>query len=258
VEPQPMQGGDTRTSASLRFDDVFFRYPGTESAVHHGVSFDVPPGGVTAFVGASGAGKSTLFALIERFYEPDSGQITLDGRDIGHWPLGRLRSAIGYVEQDAPVLAGTLRENLLLGVEDASDEDIDRVLVSTRLDGLIARLPDGLDTKVGHRGNTLSGGERQRIAVARALLRRPRLLMLDEVTSQLDALNELALREAIEHAAKETTVLVVAHRLSTVVRADRIVVMEAGRVRAIGAHHELVETDDLYRELAATQLIAAQ
>jgi ABC-type multidrug transport system fused ATPase/permease subunit len=258
VEPQPMHGDDTRTSASLRFDDVFFRYPGTESAVHHGVSFDVPPGGVTAFVGASGAGKSTLFALIERFYEPDSGQITLDGRDIGHWPLGRLRSAIGYVEQDAPVLAGTLRENLLLGVEDASDEDIDRVLVSTRLDGLIARLPDGLDTKVGHRGNTLSGGERQRIAVARALLRRPRLLMLDEVTSQLDALNELALREAIEHAAKETTVLVVAHRLSTVVRADRIVVMEAGRVRAIGAHHELVETDDLYRELAATQLIAAQ
>ncbi|MBP2329787.1 ABC-type multidrug transport system fused ATPase/permease subunit [Kibdelosporangium banguiense] len=258
IEHRALPGDDTRTSASLRFEDVVFRYPDTESAVHHGVSFDVPPGGVTAFVGASGAGKSTLFALIERFYEPDSGQITLDGRDIGHWPLGRLRSAIGYVEQDAPVLAGTLRENLLLGVDDASDEDIDRVLVSTRLDGLVARLPDGLDTKVGHRGNTLSGGERQRIAVARALLRRPRLLLLDEVTSQLDALNELALREAIEHAAKETTVLVVAHRLSTVVRADRIVVMEAGRVRAIGAHHELVENDDLYRELAATQLIAAQ
>ena len=154
---------------------------------------------------------------------------------------------IGLVEQDAPVLSGSLRDNLLLAAPDAAPDAVAGVLRTARLDRLVARLPDGLDTLVGHRGVRLSGGERQRVAIARAMLRRPRLLLLDEVTSQLDAVNE---------AARITTVLVVAHRLSTVALSDRIIVMDGGVVRAIGSHAELIATDPLYAELAATQFLA--
>lgn len=243
--------------AALAFDDVRFRYADDLPYVHHSVTFDVPAQGMTAFVGPSGAGKTTVFSLIERFYDPESGNITLDGRDLTDWDLPRLRSAIGYVEQDAPVLSGSLRDNLLLGNPDADEDAVTRVLRTTRLDGLVARLPKGADTLVGHRGTRLSGGERQRVAIARALLRRPRLLLLDEATSQLDAVNEAALRDTVADVARTTTVLVVAHRLSTVTMADRIVVMDAGRVRAVGTHRELVTADPLYAELAATQFLAA-
>ena len=242
--------------AALAFDDVRFRYADDLPYVHHGVTFEVPAQGMTAFVGPSGAGKTTVFSLIERFYDPESGAITLDGRDLAEWELSGLRSAIGYVEQDAPVLSGSLRDNLLLGNPDADDDAVTRVLKTTRLDGLVARLPKGVDTLVGHRGTRLSGGERQRVAIARALLRHPRLLLLDEATSQLDAVNEAALRDTVADVARTTTVLVVAHRLSTVTMADRIVVMDAGRVRAVGTHRELVTADPLYAELAATQFLA--
>jgi len=243
--------------ASVTFEDVRFRYLPDLPDVHHGVSFAVPAGGMTAFVGPSGAGKTTVFSLVERFYEPSGGRVLVDGTDVRDWPLAGLRAAIGYVEQDAPVLSGTLRENLLFGAPDATSHQVEEVLGVTRLAGMVARLPAGLDTPVGHRGIKLSGGERQRIAIARALLRRPRLLLLDEVTSQLDAVNEAALRATIADAATTTTVLVVAHRLSTVTMADRIVVMDAGEVRAVGTHADLVAADPLYAELAATQLLAA-
>lgn len=243
--------------ASVAFENVSFRYGPELAPVHHGVSFTVPGGGLTAFVGPSGAGKTTVFGLIERFYEVTGGRVLVDGEDVRNWPLDRLRATIGFVEQDAPVLAGTLRENLVFAAPDATDAQIAEVLARTKLDGLVARLPEGLQTPVGHRGSKLSGGERQRVAIARALLRRPRLLLLDEATSQLDAVNELALRETVARAAESTTVLVVAHRLSTVTLADRIVVMEAGRVRAVGTHAELVSGDPLYGELAATQFLAS-
>ena len=264
VEPtadagMPVMPGRTPAAppAAVIFDDVRFRYDADLPAVHDGVSFVIPPGGMTAFVGPSGAGKTSVFSLIERFYEPDSGRVLVDGTDVRDWPVAQLRSWIGYVEQDAPVLSGTLRENLVFGAPESDEEDVQEALRTTRLTAMVAALPDGLETTVGHRGMKLSGGERQRIAVARALLRRPRLLLLDEATSQLDAVNEAALRDAVTEAARTTTVLVVAHRLSTVMLADRIVVMDAGRVRAVGTHTQLVAGDPLYRELATTQFLAA-
>ncbi|MFE7772389.1 ABC transporter ATP-binding protein [Streptomyces sp. NPDC057445] len=265
LETEPLEAGPVRPAgtsvgtrpASVRFEDVTFRYREDLPYVHHGVSFEVPGAGMTAFVGPSGAGKTTVFGLIERFYEATGGRILVGGKDVRDWDLPELRASIGYVEQDAPVLAGTLRENLVFAAPDATDEEIRDVLVRARLDALVDRLPDGLETLVGHRGSKLSGGERQRVAIARALVRSPRLLLLDEATSQLDAVNEMALRDVVAEAAREMTILVVAHRLSTVTLADRIVVMDAGRVRAVGTHAELVAEDPLYGELAATQLLAS-
>src|SRR4029077_1483555 len=272
VEPSgvPASGrGGGGAPATVVFEQVRFRYRPELPEVHHGISFAIPPRGMTAFVGPSGAGKTTVFSLIERFYEPDAGRILLDGTDLHDWPIPELRAAIGYVEQDAPVLSGSLRENLILGAPDATDAEVAGVLRITRLTGLVTRLPErppaaggrpwreGVTPGSGHRGTRLSGGERQRVPIARALLRRPRLLLLDEATSQLDALNEAALRETVAETALMTTVLVVAHRLSTVTMADRIIVMDAGRVKAAGTHAELVASDPLYAELAATQFLAS-
>jgi ABC-type multidrug transport system fused ATPase/permease subunit len=260
VEPvEPVEAvraaGTGGPAAAVSFRGVSFRYADELPQVLREVSFEVPSAGMTAIVGPSGAGKSTLFALLERFYAADQGEVAVDGRDVREWSLPELRAMMGYVEQDAPIMAGTLRDNLRYAAPDATDDEILAVLARTRLSGLLEQLPDGLDTRVGHRGTTLSGGQRQRVAIARALLRRPRLLLLDEATSQLDAANELALREAVEDIARTTTVLVIAHRLSTVTGADRIVVLDAGEVRAVDTHEELVETDGLYRDLVATQFI---
>jgi ABC-type multidrug transport system fused ATPase/permease subunit len=240
----------------VRFDEVGFRYRDGGPPVLDDVSFTIPARGLVAIVGPSGAGKTTLFALLERFYDPTEGVVAFAGRDLRAWPRAELRAEIAYVEQEAPVLAGTLRANLLYAQPSASEEQLRAALATTRLDGFVAALADGLDTEVGAHGTTLSGGERQRVAIARALLRSPRLLLLDEASSQLDAVNEMALRDAVAGAAAQRAVVVIAHRLSTVVAADRIVVLDGGRVRAAGTHAELVEGDELYRELAATQLTA--
>ena len=243
--------------ATVSFSEVCFRYSDSAPLVHDHVTFTIPAGGMTAIVGPSGAGKSTVFALLERFYEPTGGTITLDGRDIRRWPLAELRNTIGYVEQDAPILAGTLRDNVRYAAPHVTDDDVRAALARTRLTELLERLPDGLDTVIGHRGTTLSGGERQRIAIARALLRAPRLLLLDEATSQLDAVNESVLRQVMADLTQTTTVIVIAHRLSTVSSAQQILVMASGRMRATGTHTDLVVSDDLYRDLATTQLLTS-
>jgi ABC-type multidrug transport system fused ATPase/permease subunit len=247
----------TPDPAALVFEDVTFTYPGRKEPAVAGFSLIVPAGGLTALVGPSGAGKSTLLGLIERFQDPDAGRILLDGRDVRDWDLGELRRQMAYVEQDAPVMAGTLRENLAYAAPRASDDELREAIALTRLEPLLERLGGDLGAEVLHRGVSLSGGERQRIAIARALLRRPRLLLLDEATSQLDAVNEAALREVVQEVSKRTTVLVVAHRLSTVRSAGRIAVLQDGRLRAWGDHGDLLREDELYAEFAQRQLLAA-
>jgi ATP-binding cassette subfamily B protein len=238
----------------LELDDVSFAYPdGTR--VLDGVSLSVPAGSRVALVGPSGAGKSTVLALVEGFYPLSGGAIRWAGTDVRELPRAALRARLGYVEQEAPVLAGTVRENLLLAAPDAADDELWAVLADVGLTAVVQRSPRGLDVPVGDEGVLLSGGERQRLAIARSLLARPALLLLDEPTASLDARNENLLRETLAAAAADRALLVVAHRLSTVLDSDQIVVLDAGRVVARGTHDELVDTSPLYRELASAQLL---
>ncbi|MFK4835622.1 ABC transporter ATP-binding protein, partial [Microbacterium sp. ZW T2_14] len=229
--------------------------PSPDADVLRGVSFSVPRGARVALVGPSGAGKSTTLSLIERFYDPTGGAILLDGTDVRALDREALRAQLGYVEQDAPTLAGTIGDNLRLASPEASDSDCEAVLRAVNLGEVLDRNPLGVDAPVGESGVMLSGGERQRLAIARALLAAPPILLLDESTSSLDGLNEQRMREAIDAVAAGRTLIVIAHRLSTVVDSDHIVVMDHGQVVGQGTHSELVQTTPLYRDLAKHQLL---
>ncbi|WP_308402702.1 ABC transporter ATP-binding protein [Streptomyces sp. AC550_RSS872] len=242
-------GHDT---AVLEFQDVWFGYePGRP--VLRGVSFTVPPRGHVALIGSSGAGKSTVLALAEHFYEPDAGRVLFEGRDVRTLDRSEHRSRIGLVEQHAPVLYGTLRENLLYAAPDADPAELDRIIELAQLTEMVARSPHGLDTAAGERGMALSGGERQRISLARSLLTHPSLLLLDEPTAHLDAVNEAALRRSIRRITHECALLVIAHRYSTIRAADLVAILDEGRIVATGTHDELLNSSEHYRYLARAQ-----
>jgi ATP-binding cassette subfamily B protein len=246
-------GGDLGKTA-IEFEKVTFGYT-KENPILKEVSFSVPTGKRIALVGPSGSGKSTMLSLIERFYDPIKGKIRIGGIDIRSLAREELRAHIGYVEQDAPVLAGTIRDNLVLGSPNATDKECLEVLEAVNLHSIVARDKRGLLSPVGEGGVLLSGGERQRLSIARALLAAAPILLLDESTSSLDGLNEQLMKEAIDRVSKERTLVVIAHRLSTVIDSDAIVVIENGAILGVGTHKALLKSVPLYRELAETQLL---
>jgi ATP-binding cassette, subfamily B, bacterial len=243
-----------KSTGSLRFDSVSFRYPSRpDTFALADFSLEVAPGETVALVGPSGAGKSTSFQLLLRFYDPASGRVVVDGVDISKTDPKSVRSRIGLVAQDTVLFGTSARENIRYGRPNATDAEIEAAARAAAADEFIRQLPQGYDTFLGERGTRLSGGQRQRIAIARAILKDPPILLLDEATSALDSESERLVQEALEALMQHRTTLIIAHRLATVLKADRIVVMEQGRIAAIGTHAELIKSSPLYARLAALQ-----
>jgi subfamily B ATP-binding cassette protein MsbA len=242
----------------IAFDRVTFRYEGREENALEDVSVRVRKGEVVALVGRSGSGKTTFVDLLARFFLPQSGTITIDGRDIRTATLKSLRAQIGVVSQDVVLFNDTVRENISFGKPDATDEEVVGAAKAAYAHEFISKLPQGYDTHIGEAGVMLSGGQRQRLSIARAILKAPPILVLDEATSSLDTQSEMMVQRAIDEIiagdrARAKTIFIIAHRLSTVKRADRIIVLDRGRVAESGSHKELIEKDGLYRRLYSLQ-----
>jgi ATP-binding cassette subfamily B protein len=248
--PRPIRG-------AIRFDRVDFRYPSRPDApALHDFSLDIAPGESVALVGPSGAGKSTVFHLLLRFYDPQRGAIRIDGADLKSIALPELRGSIALVPQDTVIFGASARDNIRFGKIDADQDSVIAAAKAAEADEFLAAQPEGYDTYLGERGVRLSGGQQQRIAIARAVLKDAPILLLDEATSNLDAHSEAAVQHALERLMRGRTTLVIAHRLATVQKADRIIVMDAGRVVAQGSHAELMRQGGLYSELARLQFAA--
>jgi ATP-binding cassette, subfamily B, bacterial len=246
--PFPTARGD------IQFDNVSFRYPSRPDALAlDQFSLHIRPGETVALVGPSGAGKSTTFQLLLRFYDPASGRIVIDGVDIARAAPEEVRLRIGLVPQETVLFGTTARENIRYGRPTATNEEIEAAARAAGADAFIRQLPHGYDAFLGERGTRLSGGQRQRIAIARALLKDPPILLLDEATSSLDAESERYVQEALERLMEHRTTIIIAHRLATILKADRIIVLDQGKIAAIGTHAELLENNELYARLAALQ-----
>jgi ATP-binding cassette, subfamily B, bacterial MsbA len=252
VRPAPSPGVSLRSAPSVRFEQVAFSY-GDERPALRDLTLDVAPGEAVALVGRSGAGKTTLVNLLLRFYTPGSGRILLDGVPLDQIPLPELRGQIGLVSQDVFLFSGTIRDNIAYALPAATDDEVVEAARQANAHGFISQLPHGYASTVGERGVQLSGGQRQRIAIARAWLRRPRLLILDEATSHLDSESERYVQEAFDRVARGRTVFLIAHRLSTLWNADKIVVIENGTIVQVGRHEELLKSAGIYRRLYRLQ-----
>jgi ATP-binding cassette subfamily B protein len=251
ANPKPLP---TVAQGTISFDKVSFSYPARpDRAAVHELDFSVKPGETVAIVGPSGAGKSTIFSLILRFYDPETGSVRVDGVDVRDADPIELRQRMAIVPQDVTIFAASVRDNIAFGRPGASDADIAAAAKAALADEFILKLDKGYETEVGERGVMLSGGQRQRIAIARAILRDAPILLLDEATSALDATSETLVQEALEHLMRGRTTLVIAHRLSTVTGADRIIVLEKGRVAETGTHDQLLAMRGLYADMWARQ-----
>jgi ATP-binding cassette subfamily B multidrug efflux pump len=247
-------------SCRVEFDDVRFRYPGDEREILRGIDFEAEPGQTVAILGTTGSGKSTLVHLIPRFYDVTGGAVILDGYDVRDVTLASLRSQIGVVMQSSLLFSGSVRDNIAYGKPGATQEEIEAAARAAQAHEFISALPQGYDTVVGERGVGLSGGQRQRVAIARALLIDPRLLILDDSTSAVDAETEAAIQESLDRLMRDSrrTVFVIAQRISTVRDADLILVLDDGEIAAMGTHEELLRDSELYNEILGSQLIAEE
>jgi ATP-binding cassette subfamily B protein len=238
----------------LQFIDVTFKYPNAEEPVLHNITFEAKPGEVIGILGTTGSGKSTLVSLIPRLYDVTSGKVLIDGIDVRDIPQEQLRRRISYVPQRAVIFTGTVKENIRIGNPDATDEEIIEAAKIAQAHGFIERLPQGYDTIISEGGTNLSGGQKQRISIARGILRRGNIFIFDDCFSALDFKTEAKLRMALQEIIKDATVILVAQRVASVMNADKIIVLDGGRIVGIGSHRELMETSEVYREIVFSQL----